>query len=179
MLRCKAMDDPAPGASRLRPFETQPFNERSVLDALRKKSCDADARAALESQLAQGGVGSVTAVSAETLLRRFGVTGSAARSIVVSMWEQALKKLLFDDIKVDAAESAYLNELKTALGLRDEEVAGVRSAVLEPEFLRRNFSYARIRLRNRHGSRLRASRGTSESQLQTSESYFKYRRAKC
>jgi SpoVK/Ycf46/Vps4 family AAA+-type ATPase len=120
-----------------RPFQTQHFRERSAFEAIRNKSLDADSRAALETRLAENGLSGINPENTNVLLNSFGVSGESAREILSSLWEQALKEFVYNDNKLDAAENAYLDELKNALGLTDAEVAVVRSRILQPEFLRR------------------------------------------
>ena len=131
------MPDTAPQSSPFRPFHSQPFRDRSVFDTLRHKPLEDDARAALETRLAEHGISSVNPDHAQRLLNSFGVSGESARSVLISLWEQALKELLFNDNKLDAAESAYLDELKLALGLTDQEVSALRTRIVQREFLRR------------------------------------------
>jgi len=104
---------------------------------VRNKCLEADARAALETRLAEHGLANVNPEYAQVKLSSFGVTGETARSVLISLWEQALKEFLFNDNKLDVAENAYLDELKTALGLADQEVSAVRERVIKREFLRR------------------------------------------
>jgi Holliday junction resolvasome RuvABC ATP-dependent DNA helicase subunit len=133
----------APQSSPLRPFESKPFRNRSLIESLRNTPLEDDARAALETRLAEHGIASVNSAYVQVLLNSFGVSGPAMRSIVLSLWEQAFKKLLFNDCRIDAAENAYLDELKRALGLTDDEVFGARSRIAQPEFLRRAESLLR------------------------------------
>ena len=80
----------------------------------------------------------MTPAYAQVVLNSFGVGGLPGRSIILSRLKQAFTKLLFNDNRIDAAENAYLDELKTALGLTDSEVSSVRSRIAQPEFLRRS-----------------------------------------
>ena len=112
-----------------RPFEPLEFVEPSPLDLAQGVINEIDAHAALQSDLALNGVGSMTPETAEKLLAKFGVRGEAARSILMELWQHAYKKLLFRDDQVDQGEREYLRQLQTTLGLTDEEVQTARSKV--------------------------------------------------
>jgi len=107
---------------RFRPFEPLEFVEPSPLDLAQGVINEMDAHAALQSDLALNGVGSMTPPTAENLLAKFGVRGEAARAILIELWQHAYKKLLFRDDQVDSGEREYLEQLQTALGLTCEEV---------------------------------------------------------
>ena len=117
--------------SRFRPFEPLPFTERSPLELAQGVIKEADAHAALQSRLALHGVRSVRPDVASELLLTFDVSGATARRILVELWQHAFKKLLFRDDQVDTGEAAYLEELRSALGLTGEEVARARAEVPE------------------------------------------------
>ena len=131
------MAEVAPESSPLRPFRSQPIRNPSLFDSLRHKNREADARAALETRLAEHGLKSVTPDYAHLLLQSFGVSGETARSVLLSLWEQALKELLFNDGKLDVAENAYLENLTEALGVTEQDASTVRASVVQREFLRR------------------------------------------
>ncbi len=131
------MADTDPPATGLQPFERHNFREPSFLDTLRKRVLVDDARAALETRLAEHGVASATPEFVTVFLQGYGVTGADARTLLLQLWEHALKKLLFDDGAVDAGENSYLNQLQHSFGLTETEIAVARSRVVTPEFLRR------------------------------------------
>ena len=114
---------------RFRPFEPLEFVEPSPLDLAQGVIKEMDAHAALQSDLALHGVGSMTPEAAEKLLAKFGVRGEAARTILIELWQHAYKKLLFRDDQVDQGEREYLRQLETALGLTCEEVRITQSDV--------------------------------------------------
>lgn len=124
------MADTEPPPSSLQPFERQNYRKRSLVDTLRKRVLVDDARAALETHLAEHGVASLTPDSVRVFLQRFGVTGEAARTLLVQLWEQACRKLLFNDGALDAGESSYVTQLQHSFGLTEAETAGARSRVV-------------------------------------------------
>jgi hypothetical protein len=114
---------------RFRPFEPLPFNEPSPDVIADGAVFEVDAHAALQSRLATDGVHSVTPDTAENLLATFGLVRSARRAILIELWQHAFKKLLFRDDEVDTGEAAYLDQLRSALGLTAEELKIARSEV--------------------------------------------------
>ena len=72
-----------------------------------------------------------------SLLKRFGISGSAARQLLLDLWTQAFNTFFDAEKSVSAAGASYLNALKATLGLSDAEVEAARAAVINPIFLRR------------------------------------------
>jgi len=101
-----------------RPFESVPIRKRSLIRTLWDPSREEDARGALETQLAKHGVESVSPDSVQVLLKGFGITGGEAREMLIEVWGEALKNLIFNDGKIDDAENTYLTSLRLALDLR-------------------------------------------------------------
>jgi hypothetical protein len=114
---------------RFRPFEPLEFVVPSPLDLAQGVIKEMDAHAALQSDLALHGVGSMAPEAAEKLLAKFGVRGEAARAILIELYQHAYKKLLFRDDQVDQGEREYLRQLQAALGLTRDEVRIARSEV--------------------------------------------------
>ena len=121
---------------RFQPFEPLEFVEPSPLDLAQGVINEMDAHAALQTDLALNGVGSMTPKTAEKLLAKFGVRGQAARAILIELWQHAYKKLLFRDDQVDQGEREYLKQLQTVLGLTCEEVRIARSEESEQDSAR-------------------------------------------
>lgn len=116
----------------------QPF-ERSALGYRALTSSDDDniARRALEARLLQDGVERVTREQVSELLESFHIQGSAAEELVMQLYEEAVRNLVFNDGKLDAAENTYLESLRRALGLNDEFVEATRTSIAQREFVRR------------------------------------------
>lgn len=125
-----------PQASDIQPFEPHVHREPSFFDLLRNRVLVDDARAALETRLAEHGLASVTPEFATVFLEGYGVTGSTARSLLLGLWEEALKKLLFNDGAIDAGEISYLTRLQTAFGLAEAEFKRARLNIVTPDALR-------------------------------------------
>lgn len=117
----------------LRPFQAISFNFRSAEEAQAGLVKEADAHAALQSELAGKGIGQMTPEMAETLLSQFGVEGDCARGVLMELWQHAYKKLLFRDDHIDRGEGDYLDALQRALGLTRDEVRLARAAVPDVE----------------------------------------------
>ena len=116
---------------RFRPFEPLPFHEPSPDQIADGEVFEADAHAALQTRLATGGIESITPDTAESLLATFGLARSARRAILIELWQHAFKKLLFRDDQVDTGEAAYLDQLRSALGLTADELKVARLEVPE------------------------------------------------
>ena len=118
----------------LRPFKPQPFRERSVVSALFHKPRPEDAHAALESMLAQQGTEKISADQANRVLKQFGLSGPAGRSVLLDVWTKAFYTFFGGQQTIDAARASYLDALKSALGLTDQQVEAEKTAIVGPIF---------------------------------------------
>ncbi len=125
--------DTDPLSSMLRPFEPLPFTPRTPGEVEAGLIRETDAHAALQSELASGGLSRMTPELADNLLSRFGVEGEQARAILIELWQHAYKKLLFRDDQVDRGEDDYLEGLQRALGLNRDEIRRARAEVPDVE----------------------------------------------
>src|SRR5689334_11912064 len=95
----------------LRPFSPQPFRERSVVSALLHKAQAGDARAALETMLAEQGVEKMSAGNANRVLKQFGLSDSIGRSVLLDLWKKAFHVFFDSSQTIDAAHASYLDVL--------------------------------------------------------------------
>jgi hypothetical protein len=130
------------------PFSyTRPAGRRTWIDrVLRRPRADLAARA-LQHLLAQRDPTRISPSDISTLLLEYEVAGAAARSVLVQMWRQVLEAFLSDDAFSDR-EIAYLEALREAFALTEEEVQASEREVVHPRYavaLRDALADARLR----------------------------------
>lgn len=130
------------------PFSyTRPAGPRSWMDrVLRRPRADLAARA-LQHLLSQRDPTRISPSDISSLLLEYDVSGAAARSVLVQMWRQVLEAFLSDDAFSDR-EIAYLDALREAFALTDEEVQASEREVVHPRYavaLRDALADARLR----------------------------------
>ena len=130
------------------PFSyTRPAGRRGWIDrVLRRPRADLAARA-LQHLLSQRDPTRISPSDISTLLLEYDVAGAAARSVLVQMWRQVLEVFLSDDAFSDR-EIAYLEALREAFALTEEEVQASEREVVHPRYavaLRDALADARLR----------------------------------
>jgi len=116
------------------PFSyTRPAGRRGWIDrVLRRPRADLAARA-LQHLLSQRDPTRISPSDISTLLLEYDVAGAAARSVLVQMWRQVLEAFLSDDAFSDR-EIAYLEALREAFALTEEEVQASEREVVHPRY---------------------------------------------
>jgi hypothetical protein len=116
------------------PFSyTRPAGRRGWLDrALGRPRADLAARA-LQHLLAQRDPTRISPSDISALLLEYDVAGAAARSVLVQMWRQVLEAFLSDDAFSDR-EIAYLEALREAFALTEEEIQASEREVVHPRY---------------------------------------------
>src|SRR5687768_1563614 len=130
------------------PFSyTRPAGRRGWIDrVLRRPRADLAARA-LQHLLSQRDPTRISPSDISTLLLEYDVAGAAARTVLVQMWRQVLEVFLSDDAFSDR-EIAYLEALREAFALTEEEVQASEREVVHPRYavaLRDALADARLR----------------------------------
>jgi hypothetical protein len=130
------------------PFSyTRPAGRRGWIDrVLRRPRADLAARA-LQHLLSQRDPTRISPSDISTLMLEYDVAGAAARSVLVAMWRQVLEAFLSDDAFSDR-EIAYLEALREAFALTEEEVQASEREVVHPRYavaLRDALADARLR----------------------------------
>jgi hypothetical protein len=116
------------------PFKVPPPPKpRGWLARLLRLGAKRDARASLETLLAQNAPEAVRVDEVSRILEEAKVTGRAARELLTDLWAAAYTTFLADDLISDA-EAAYLRSLRAPLGVTDREVAEVERAVAHPKY---------------------------------------------
>lgn len=118
----------------LTPFQTGAAPAaRGFIAKLFLRSKPGDARRAIVNRLAAGPPSGVTTAEIGEDLRRFGVRGKAARTLLMDVLRDALRAFLADD-RITGDEAQYLTDLRRALGLADTEVKSVEEELVHPRF---------------------------------------------
>ena len=130
------------------PFSyTRPAGRRGWIDrVLRRPRADLATRA-LQHLLSQRDPTRISPSDISTLLLEYDVAGAAARSVLVQMWRQVLEAFLSDDAFSDR-EIAYLEALREAFALTEDEVQASEREVVHPRYavaLRDALADARLR----------------------------------
>jgi hypothetical protein len=113
---------------------------------LRRPRADLAARA-LQHLLSQRDPTRISPSDISTLLLEYDVAGAAARSVLVQMWRRVLEAFLSDDAFSDR-EIAYLEALREAFALTEDEVQASERDVVHPRYsvaLRDALADARLR----------------------------------
>ena len=149
------------------PFSyTRPAGRRRWLDRVLGRPRADLATQALQHLLSQRDPTRISPSDISTLLLEYDVAGAEARSVLVQMWRQVLKAFLTDDT-FSEREIAYLEALREAFALTDEEVQASERDVIHPRYaiaLRDVLADARV------GEDERASLGRLAEQLRLPES---------
>jgi hypothetical protein len=117
------------------------------MDRVRRRPRPDLAGQALQHLLAQRDPTRISPSDISTLLLEYDVAGAAARTVLVHMWRQVLEAFLSDAAFSDR-EIAYLEALREAFALTDEEVQASEREVVHPRYavaLRDALSDARLR----------------------------------
>jgi hypothetical protein len=130
------------------PFSfTRPAGRRGWVDRVLRRPRPDLASQALQHLLAQRDPTRISSSDISTLLLEYDVAGAEARSVLVQMWREVLKAFLTDDAFSDR-EIAYLEALREAFALTDEEVQASEREVVHPRYavaLRDALADARLR----------------------------------
>jgi hypothetical protein len=130
------------------PFSfTRPAGRRPWMDRVRRRPRPDLAAQALQHLLAQRDPTRISPSDISTLLLEYDVAGPAARSVLVQMWRRVLEVFLSDDAFSDR-EIAYLEALREAFALTEQEVQASEREVVHPRYavaLRDALADARLR----------------------------------
>ena len=114
------------------PFSyTRPAGRRGWIDRLLRRPRADLATRALQHLLSQRDPTRISPSDISTLLLEYDVAGAEARSVLVQMWRQVLEAFLSDDAFSDR-EIAYLEALREAFGLTEDEVQDSEREVVHP-----------------------------------------------
>ena len=126
---------------------TRPAGRRGWLDRMLRRPRADLAVSALRHLLSQRDPTRISPSDISALLIEYDVAGAEARSVLVQMWRQVLEAFLADDAFSDR-EIAYLEALREAFALTDEEVQSSEREVVHPRYavaLRDALADARLR----------------------------------
>ena len=112
---------------------TRPAGQRGWLDRVLGRPRADLATQALQHLLSQRDPTRISPSDISALLLEYDVAGAEARSVLVQMWRQVLKAFLTDDT-FSEREIAYLEALREAFALTDEEVQASERDVIHPRY---------------------------------------------
>jgi hypothetical protein len=108
---------------------------RTLVDRLAQRPRPDLALPALEYLLSARRPAAVTSTEISRVLEEYGVRGNATRALLLELWQRALAEFLSDDALADE-EIAYLEELRRALVLGEDEVAEAQARLVHPRYQR-------------------------------------------
>jgi hypothetical protein len=126
--------DKRPTPLRDSPFAyTRPVRPRGWLDRMLGRPRADLAHGALQHLLSQRDPAHISQADISALLIEYDVSGPAARDVLIQMWRRVLGAFLSDDAFSDR-EIAYLDALRDAFALTDEEVRESERQVVHPRY---------------------------------------------
>ena len=112
---------------------TRPARPRGWVDRMLKRPRPDLAERALQHLLSQRDPAHISRSDISELLIEYDVSGPAARGILVQMWRRVLGAFLSDDAFSDR-EVAYLDALRDAFALTDDEIRESERQVVHPRY---------------------------------------------
>ena len=112
---------------------TRPARPRGWMDRMFKRPRPDLADSALQHLLSQRDPAHISRSDISALLIEYDVSGPAARGVLVQMWRRVLGAFLRDDAFSDR-EVAYLDALRDAFALTDDEVRESEQQVVHPRY---------------------------------------------
>ena len=112
---------------------TRPARPRGWMDRMLGRPRADLADLALQNLLSQRDPAHISRSDISSLLIEYDVSGPAARGVLVQMWRRVLGAFLQDDA-FSEREIAYLDALRDAFALTDEEVRESERQVVHPRF---------------------------------------------
>ena len=113
---------------------TRPVQRRDWMDRMLGRPRPDLAAQALQHLLSQRDPAHITCADISALLLEYDVGGPEAREVLVQMWRTVLAAFLTDDA-FSEREIAYLEALREAFALTEEEVRSSEEAVVHPRYL--------------------------------------------
>jgi hypothetical protein len=124
-------------AAGAQPFEVQKVRERSFFGRVFGGSRSSDAEAAVENLIAERGLDNVDIAAIDNCLHQSGVRDKAVKALLLRVWRHAVERFVATDGTLDSVEAAFLDRLKSVLGLDQTEADSERDSVLTAEFIAR------------------------------------------
>ena len=124
------------GAS-VQPFQVRKVPERSFFARVFGHRRNSDAEGAVENLIAERGLDSVDVVAIDNCLHEYGVREEDVKTLLLQVWRHAVERFVATDGNLDSVEAAFLDRLKSVLGLDQTEADSERDSVLTAEFLAR------------------------------------------
>ena len=127
----------ASAAAGVQPFQVQKVRERSFFARVFGGSRQIDAEAAVENLIAERGLDNVDVAAIDNCLHQSGVRDKAVKALLLRVWRHAVERFVATDGNLDSVEAAFLDRLKSVLGLDQTEADSERDSVLTAEFIAR------------------------------------------
>jgi SpoVK/Ycf46/Vps4 family AAA+-type ATPase len=131
------MAEESAAAEGVQPFQVRKVQERSFFTRVFGGSRTSDAETAVENLIAERGLDHVDVVAIDNCLQQVGVRDKTVKAVLLNVWRHAVERFVATDGNLDSVEAAFLDRLKSVLGLDETEADRELDSVLTAEFLAR------------------------------------------